>query len=173
MAAVRCRVILGRVPRARSLGAALGERADVKSILVASDGSESAAQALEVAIALAKKDGAQLHVVSVRPPRVAGRAGSGGPILEVEELHGPEHIAEAAAQHARDAGVTATPHTTHGDVAECIADAATSLGVDLLVVGARGPLRGALMGSVAHALIHRSPVQLTVVRHFAPVGAVS
>jgi nucleotide-binding universal stress UspA family protein len=145
----------------------------VKNILMASDGSESAAQALEVAIALAKENGAQLHVVSVRPPRVAGRAGAAGPMLEVEDIHGPEQIAEAAAQHARDAGVTATPHTAHGDVADCIADAATSLGVDLLVVGAHGPLRGALMGSVAHALIHRSPVPLTVVRHFAPVGVVS
>lgn len=139
----------------------------MKNIMIATDGSESAGQALEVAIALAKETGAQLQVVSVRPPRVAGRGGAGAPILEVEEIHGPEHIAEAAAQQARDAGLTATPHATHGDVVDCIADAASTLKADLLVVGTRGmgPMRGAVLGSVSHGLIHRSPVPLTVVRH--------
>lgn len=141
----------------------------MKNILIATDGSEPANQALEVAIELAKETGAALHVLSVRPPRIAGRAGAGPAILEVEELHGPEHIADAAAEVARSAGVEATPHTAHGDVVDSIAATATTLGADLLVVGSRGmgPLSGAVLGSVAHALIRRSPVPVTIVRHAA------
>ena len=132
----------------------------MKNILIATDGSEPANQALQTAIELAKQTGAALHVISVRPPRLAGRAGAGEPILEVEELHGPEHIADAAAQVARAAGVEATPHAAHGDVVDCIASAATTVGADLLVVGSRGlgPISSAVLGSVSHALVRKSPV---------------
>jgi nucleotide-binding universal stress UspA family protein len=145
------------------------EEDDVKTIVIATDGSDSAAQALEFAIELAKETGASLEVVSVRPTRLAGKAGAGAPILEVEEFDGPDHIASAAAEQAREAGVTATPHAAHGDVVDCIATAATTLGADLLVVGSRGSgsISGALLGSVSHALVRRSPVPLTIVRHAA------
>jgi nucleotide-binding universal stress UspA family protein len=139
----------------------------VKNILIATDGSEAASDALDVAVDLARQTGAALHVLSVRPQRAPGRGGVGPAILEVEELDGPEHIAEAAAARAREAGVPATAHPAHGDVVTCIADAATSLGADLLVVGSRGhgPLSGAVLGSVSHALVSRSPVPVTIVRH--------
>jgi nucleotide-binding universal stress UspA family protein len=146
----------------------------VKTIMIATDGSDPAVQALEVAIELARDTGATLQVLSVRPPRVGGRGGAGPAILEVEELHGPEHIADAAAQHAREAGVVAVPHAAHGDVVTCIAEAATALGADLLVVGSRGmgSLSGAVLGSVSHALVRRSPVPVTIVRHASvPVTA--
>lgn len=145
----------------------------MKNILIATDGSEPANQALEVAIDLAKQTGAKLQVLSVRPPRLAGRGGTGAPILEVEEIHGPEHIANAAAEHAREAGVDVTPHAAHGDVVDCIADAATKLGADLLVVGSRGlgSLSGAVLGSVSHALVRKSPVPVTIVRHAAVPAA--
>jgi nucleotide-binding universal stress UspA family protein len=141
----------------------------MKTILIATDGSESAGQALDVAIDLARQTGAALEVLSVRPQRVAGRAGAGPAILEVEELDGPEHIAEAAALRAREAGIVATPHAGHGDVVGCIADAATKMGADLLVVGSRGhgALSGAVLGSVSHALVSRSPVPVTIVRQAA------
>jgi nucleotide-binding universal stress UspA family protein len=142
----------------------------MKTILVATDGSEPAEQALDVAIDLARETGAALQVLSVRQPRPAGRAGSGPAVSETEEAHGAEHIAERAAERARQAGVDATAHAGHGDVVDAIADAATSLGADLLVVGSRGlgPVAGAVLGSVSHALVHRSPVPLTIVRHAAP-----
>jgi nucleotide-binding universal stress UspA family protein len=106
-------------------------------------------------------------VLSVRPPRAGGRAGAGPAILEVEELHGPDHIAEAAAQRAREAGVDAVPHVAHGDVVTCITEAAVAVGAELLVVGSRGmgSLSGAVLGSVSHALVRHSPVPVTIVRH--------
>jgi nucleotide-binding universal stress UspA family protein len=148
----------------------------VKNIMVATDGSEAAGEALDTAIELARQMGAKLQVLSVRPPRVHGRAGSGPAITEIEELHGSDHIADAAVQRARAAGVEATRHVSHGPVADRIVEAATELEVDLLVVGSTGmgALRGALVGSVSHALVGRSPVPLMVVhRAKVPVAVES
>jgi nucleotide-binding universal stress UspA family protein len=139
----------------------------MKTIMIATDGSAAADDALDVAIELARESGATLEVLSVRPPVVAGRAGAGPPILEVEEPGGAQRIAEAAAAHASAAEVDATAHTAHGEIVDCIREAAIAVGADLLVVGSRGhgPVSGALLGSVSHALIARSPIPVTVVRH--------
>lgn len=141
----------------------------MKTILVATDGSEPAGEALDIASELTRETGAKLEVISVHQPLPHGRAGSGPPILEVEQPHGAEHIAEAAAEHARAAGVAATPDAPRGDVVDVLADTATTLGADPLAVGSRGQgsLTGAVLGSVSHALASRSPVRLTIVRHAA------
>ena len=44
----------------------------MKNIMIATDGSESAEQALEVAIELARELGASLQVVAVRPTIAGG-----------------------------------------------------------------------------------------------------
>jgi nucleotide-binding universal stress UspA family protein len=139
----------------------------LKTIMIATDGSEHAGDALGVAIELAKDAGAKLEILSVRPQRPAGRAGAGPPMLEVEEQGGAEHIAEAAATSAAAAGVDATAHTAHGDVVDCICDASSTLDAELLVVGTRGhgAVSGALLGSVSHALIKRSQIPVTIVGH--------
>jgi nucleotide-binding universal stress UspA family protein len=144
----------------------------MKTILIATDGSQPAHEALDVAIELARDTGATLQILSVRPPRMSGRGAA--PVLEVEHFEGPQHIVDAAAAHAREAGVEAIPHAAHGDVVTCIDDAAVTLDADLLVVGSRGlgSLQGALFGSVSHALVHRSSIPVTVVSH-APVHVVT
>ena len=139
----------------------------MKTIMIATDGSEHAGDALDVAIDLAKGAGAKLEVLSVRPQRPAGRAGAGPAVLEVEEPDGAQHIAESGVTTAKAAGVDATAHTAHGDVVDCIVDASRVVDAQLLVVGTRGhgPISGALLGSVSHALIKRSQVPVTVVGH--------
>ena len=141
----------------------------MKTIMIATDGSEPAADALDVAIELARETGATLEVLSVRPPVVAGRAGAGPPMFEVEEPGGAEHIAAVAAGRATAAGVDVAAHSAHGDVVDSICEASSTVGADLLVVGSRGhgPVSGALLGSVSHALIGRSPIPVTVVHHAA------
>jgi nucleotide-binding universal stress UspA family protein len=141
----------------------------VKNIMVATDGSESAAAALDAAIELARQMRAKLHVLAVRPPRVLGHAGASPPMTEIEEIHGSQHIADAAVQQARAAGVDAAPHVDTGPVADRIAHVATELDADLVIVGSRGvgALHGALVGSVSHALVSRSPAPLMIVRHTA------
>ena len=140
----------------------------MKTILIATDGSEPAGQALDVAIDIAKQTGATLQVLSVRPPIVAGRARSRPADPRGRGARrAPSTSPRPAAAHAREAGVDATAHVAHGDVVDSIADAATAFGADMLVVGSRGhgPLSGAVLGSVSHALVRRSPVPVTIVRH--------
>ncbi len=138
----------------------------MKTILVATDGSESAIEALDFAIGLCKETGAALEVVSVKPPPLVGRGGGGLPVTEVEAVEGAEHIAQSAAEKAGAAGVRAKAHVQHGDPAESIAAAGVELGADLIVVGTRGlgPVSAAMLGSVSHALIKRSRIPVTVVR---------
>ncbi len=145
----------------------------MNSILIATDGSESAEQALEVAIELAREMGASLHVVSVRPPLPVGHTGPSPAVLEVDEEHGAERIAAAAAERAREAGVQATPHVARGPVVDNIVSAVHELGADLLVVGSRGhgAIAGVMLGSVSHALIRQSPVPVTIVRKAAVPAA--
>ena len=67
----------------------------MNNILIATDGTEAADEALDVAIDMALEAHAALNVLSVRRPRPAGRCGAGPAILEVEMRDGPKRIAEA------------------------------------------------------------------------------
>ena len=136
----------------------------MQTILLAADGSPSSRDALKLAVELARATGATLEIVSVRPPGTPTRGGPGWPELADE---GPERVAADAAASARAAGVDARSHGMYGDVVASIADAAASLHADLLVIGSRGAgsASGARLGSVSNALVRRSPVPVTVVRH--------
>jgi nucleotide-binding universal stress UspA family protein len=139
----------------------------METILVATDGSEASTQALSLAIDLATATHSTLEILSVRPRRSGGRMGPGAPMLEVEEFDRTEQIARAAAERASAAGVDARSHAAHGDVVACIVDAIERFDADLLVIGSRGlgAVSGAMLGSVSQALVRRSPVPVTVVRH--------
>jgi nucleotide-binding universal stress UspA family protein len=139
----------------------------MKTILLATDGSDDASEALEFAERLCRELGAQLEVLTVKPAPILGRAGASPPILEVEEPGGAEHIAAAAADEAVAVGVPARSHVAHGDPAEMIVTAGDALGAELIVVGSRGlgAVAGSLLGSVSHELIKRSHIPVTIVPH--------
>lgn len=138
----------------------------MERILLATDGSSSADHALEVAVTLAADTGAALDIATVRPRRIAGRAGSGGPINELDVRGGAERVLELAAARVTSLGRAGTPHALHGDPAEEIALLAGKVGADLIVVGSRGlgAVAGTVMGSVSRSLLANSPVPVTVVR---------
>ena len=125
----------------------------IDSLVVAVDGSETAAAALEFAVALATDVGAHLHVVAVHEPPPPGR-GSRIPIHETELFDGTVRVAELAAETARARGVDATPHAERGDAAKRVAAVADSVDADLLVVGSRalGGIQAPILGSVSRRL---------------------
>jgi nucleotide-binding universal stress UspA family protein len=146
----------------------------MKTVLFATDGSESSARALAFAIDLAQEPGVALHVLSVGSPRVRRLAGPHSSLPpELEGADRSEHIADADATRARAAGVEATSHVSYGDVVTCILEAATVLQADMLVVGSRGlgSVSGATLGSVSQALVRRCPVPVTVVRYAPRVAS--
>jgi len=136
----------------------------MKLIVHGTDGSPEALAALDLAIDLAKDSGAKLAVVAVHVVHAGGK-GLSPPISEVEQPHGAEHLAEAAAATANAAGVDTKPYSATGEPAKEITRLAEELGADLIVVGSRGfgAVHGALVGSVSRGVMTRSKIPVTVV----------
>src|SRR3954449_8330970 len=79
-----------------------------------------------------------------------------------------EAIAGEAAEHLRNAGISATAVTvgSHGGIARAILDYAERNDVGAVAVGSRGrsQIKSILVGSVANALVQRCPKPVLVVR---------
>ena len=143
-----------------------------KSIVVGTDGSDTAGQAVRQAVDLAKDIGAKVELVSAYEPVSSQRLGE-------ERRQAPEDLQwtinpredvdatlEAAAEVARSAGVRVTIYARQGDPADAILDVAEEQGCDLIVVGHRG-MTGAkrfLLGSVPNKISHHAPCSVLIVR---------
>ena len=137
----------------------------MKTILLGTDGSPSAAQALELAIELARETDARLVTLTVRTLEPHGdRDAPHGDNMDIQPV--VEEIADEAASAARLLGVDAEARTAYGAPAAQIAEVAKELGADLVVVGSHGRsgFAGAVLGSVSRALVSCSPVPVMVVR---------
>jgi nucleotide-binding universal stress UspA family protein len=149
-------------------------------ILLASDGSESAAHATEVAVELSKKTHSELHVLYVGEdstaslyPQAADPAWVVQEDLALLEEQGQqfEQLArrtlDAEVQQVRAVGGTvAQAHLRMGTPAAEIVELAEELEVGLVVVGNRGlgGIRRALMGSVSDSVVRHAHCLVLVVR---------
>jgi nucleotide-binding universal stress UspA family protein len=143
-----------------------------KSIVVGTDGSGTAGEAVRQAVDLARTVGAKLELVSAYEPVPAQR-------LREERRDTPEDLQwaitpredvdatlEAAAAVARDAGVDVTVYPRQGDPADAILDVAEERDADLIVVGNKG-MTGAkrfLLGSVPNKVSHHAPCSVLIIR---------
>jgi nucleotide-binding universal stress UspA family protein len=140
-----------------------------KSIVVGTDGSETAEVALRRAIDLARLTGAKLHVVSAYEPAPA-RVGGNQPVAEAGDWTvGSDFKVEAVLQRAQDTArggdVEIEVHAPKGDAADSLLHAATEQKADLIVLGSRG-MRGArrVLGSVPNKVSHRAPCDVLIVQ---------
>jgi nucleotide-binding universal stress UspA family protein len=138
-----------------------------QSIVVGTDGSETAAAAVRHAFGLARVTGATVHVVTAwsRVPALVLSSGAMGATQVpgddgewVLQLH--ERIREQAQEH----GVPVTTHAVEEAPAKALVEVARDLDADLLVVGNQGMtgLRGKL-GSVPNTVAHKGPCAVLVV----------
>lgn len=143
-----------------------------KSILVGTDGSETATEAVRQAVELAGKLDAKLQIVSAYEPVPAQR-------LNEERREAPEDLQwaispredidatlAAAAEIARGAGVHVDVYARQGDPADAILDVAEEQGADLVIVGNKG-MTGAkrfLLGSVPNKVSHHAPCSVLIIR---------
>jgi nucleotide-binding universal stress UspA family protein len=143
-----------------------------KSIVVGTDGSETATQAVRQAVDLAGAVGAKLELVSAYAPVSEQR-------LSEERRQAPEDLQwainpredvdatlEAAATVAREAGVEANLYPRQGDPADAILDVAEEQEADLIIVGNKG-MTGAkrfLLGSVPNKVSHHAPCSVLSIR---------
>ena len=141
-------------------------------IVVGTDGSDTAAEAVRQALGLAKLSGAQLEIVSAYEPvpkRQVEREALDAP-ADVQHEIGPREdvnlVLDAAAAAARSEGVEAQTHPVEGEPGEAILDVAEKTGADLIVVGNKG-MTGArrfLLGSVPNNVSHHAPCSVLIVR---------
>ena len=138
-------------------------------IVVGTDGSETATNALRSAAKLAAQSGADLHIVSgyhAKPElRVTG-AGSGVEDWTVRSTDAVEGILSDAAEIARREKIPVTTHHEEGDPGKAIITVAKDVEADLVVVGNRGMqgLKRFVLGSVPNDVAHGAPCAVLILK---------
>ncbi len=143
--------------------------AQLRNFLAATDGSDGALRALEVAIAMAKAAGGTLQIVTVATP-LTGREQqefrrAEGDMADFSEVLG-EQILEEARLRADRVGLKSSKTLLRwGDPAEAIIGTIVQEKADAVVVGrrGRGRLEGLLLGSVSQKLATLAPCIVVVV----------
>ena len=143
-----------------------------RSIVVGTDGSETAGEAVRQAVELASATGARVELVSAYEPVSNQR-------LREESQQVPEDLQwmvnpredvdatlDAATELAEEAGVPVQKYARQGDPADAILDVAEEVKADLIVVGNKG-MTGArrfLLGSVPNKVSHHAPCSVLIIR---------
>ena len=144
----------------------------IRSILVGTDGSDTAATAVGEAIKLAGALGAELRIVSAYEPVPQSQLRDEAQSVprDVAWMVSPRASVEATLQTAQDAasaaGIAAQTFARQGDPADAILDVAEETGADLIVVGNKG-MTGAkrfLLGSVPNKVSHHAPCSVMIIR---------
>ena len=142
------------------------------SIVVGTDGSDTASEAVRQATELANAVGARIHLVSAFEP-------VGNQRLREEKQQVPEDMSwmvnqredvdatlRDAAEQIQEAGVEVETNARQGDPADAILDIAEEKNADLIVVGNKG-MSGAkrfLLGSVPNKVSHHAPCSVLIIR---------
>ena len=142
------------------------------SIVVGTDGSDTATQALRQAVDIASAVGATLELVSAYAPVPEQR-------LRMERRDAPEDVQWAINPRqevevslangegiARQAGVSVNTYARQGDPADAILDVAEERNADLVIVGNKGmgSAKRFLLGSVPNKVSHHAPCSVMIVQ---------
>lgn len=132
-------------------------------ILVATDDSEHAREAIDRAMDAARRHGATLHVIAVLDKRVYAEPGLSSDELvtvETEERYN-DWMAEIETR-AAEAGVECEYEVCHGIPHECILQYADEVDADVIFVGAHGD-HADHVGGVGETVLEESDREVHVV----------
>lgn len=140
-----------------------------RKILVGTDFSAGAERALDVALAIAKPGGAEVHVVHALEIPL--------PMFEPYAVALPPELIGAARKTAQDKlaaaqakirakGLSGTTHLGEAPASMCVAERAKEIAADLVVIGTHGHtgFKRFLLGSVAERTVKESPVSVLTVK---------
>jgi nucleotide-binding universal stress UspA family protein len=132
-------------------------------ILVPTDGSDTAAAAVDHALGLAARFGATVHAVSVIDTSALAGAFDTGPVVDdvvAGVTEGCERAVAAVADHCGERGVPAVTAVEQGTPYRVLTDYVAAEGIDLVAMGTHGR-RGVgryLLGSVTERVVRTSDV---------------
>ena len=142
-------------------------------IVVGTDGSSTAKDAVALALGLAKQSGGTLHVVSayqvstsaVSVAVAAGAVGVTSLVAGDETQVLAESVLADAAAEAERQGVAVELHAVAGSAPDVLVKVATNVDADVIVVGSRG-MQGArrVLGSVPNSVAHHAPCNVLVAK---------
>ena len=141
-------------------------------IVVGTDGSETAAEAVRQAVELARIHGARLHLVSAYSPTLRAKLQAERELLPEDErwMASPgeqaERVLAEAAKGAQASGLAVETHAEPGDPAEVIIELAENVDAELIVVGNKGMtgITRFLLGSVPSKVAHHASCSVLIVR---------
>jgi nucleotide-binding universal stress UspA family protein len=139
-------------------------------VVVGTDGSETAEQAVRTAADIARSWGSELHIVTAARAPKSGMASASGADL-VDSGAGTALAAEAAQQLVErsrasfGSDLKVEAHAVVGDAEDVILQTAVEVHADLIVVGSKG-MRGArrYLGSVPNSVAHGAHCAVLIVK---------
>lgn len=139
------------------------------SIVVGTDGSDTAKVAVDEAVRLAKALGAQVHVVSAFEPmrgaRVHGAPEGAAKVWQPLPHDDVEGILSQTAAAVRLAGAEVQTHAVQEDPADALISVANEVNATMIVVGSRG-MHGARrlsLGNVPNKVSHHARCNVLIV----------
>ena len=137
-----------------------------ESIVVGTDGSETASRAVKEAARLARALGAELHIVSGYDPRPSALSALSGEFAMPVEGEGDalEAMLAASAAGVRAEDLPVHTHAAGGDPADALLEIAAAVGASTIVVGNQG-MHGAkrMLGSVPNSVSHKARCNVLIV----------
>ena len=139
-----------------------------EAIVVGTDGSETAKEAVSEAIRLAKAFDGELHVVSAYKPlrgaHVSGAPAGAAKVWQPLPDSRVEAILQEAAAAVRLRDVPVKTHTSEEEPADALLSIASQVDAKLIVVGNRG-MQGArrVLGSVPNKVAHHASCNVLIV----------
>lgn len=141
----------------------------VKTIAVGTDGSETAARAVDFAVELAEKYDARVVIGSSYRPvsedrlRREKRDAPQDVQWSINPLEDVEAILRDAEEKAQGRGLKTVSEAREGEPADVLCEIAEAHDADVLVVGNKGMQRRVL-GSVPNSVSHKAPCSVLIVK---------
>ena len=139
-----------------------------ESIVVGTDGSDTAGRAVDEAFRLAKALDADVHIVSAYRPlrgaKIVGAAEGAAKVWAPTPDALVNGILESAAANGRIRGIKVETHAVEKDPADALLEVASDVGAAMIVVGSRG-MQGAsrVLGSVPNKVSHHAECNVLIV----------